>query len=102
MHKNLSKLLNMRGFEQEHAKKLILKTMENIKKFEKYSQENQKKIIGLKDKIAKQDQKIAALLEEIKTLRKISKMLTEDQMAREVTKRKLAMKEKQSSKKRIT
>ena len=55
----------------------------------------------MKGEIVKQDQKIAVLLEEIKTLRKLSKMLTEDQMAqKEVTKRKLAMQEKQSCKKR--
>ena len=74
--------------------------MEDIKKFEKYSEEDCKKIEGLKSEIGKRDQKIAVLLEEIKALRKLSKMLTEDQMAREVAKRELAMQEKQSSKKR--
>ena len=44
----------MRGFKQEQAKQLILKTMEDIKKFEKYSQDH-KKINGLKDEIAKRD-----------------------------------------------
>ena len=68
----------MRGFEQKQAKQLILKTMEEIKKFEKYSQEDQKKINGLKGEIAKRDQKIAVLLKEIKGLRKLSKMPTED------------------------
>ena len=53
MRKNLSELLNMRGFEQEQAKQLILKTMEDIKKFEKYSQEVQKRINGLKGENAK-------------------------------------------------
>ena len=74
--------------------------MEDIKKFEKYSQEDQKKINGLKGEITKRDQKIAVLLEEIKALRKLSKMPTEDQMVREVAKRELAMQEKQSIKKR--
>ena len=45
----------MKGFEEEQAKQLILKTMEDIKKFEKYSQEDHKKINGLKDEIAKRD-----------------------------------------------
>ena len=72
MRKDLSELLNMRGFEQEQTKQLILKTMEDIKKFEKYLQEDQRKINDLKGEIAKQDQKIAALLEKIKALRKIS------------------------------
>ena len=45
----------MRGFKQEQAKQLIFKTMEDIKKFEKYSQEDHKKINGLKDEIAKRD-----------------------------------------------
>ena len=48
--------------------------MEDIKKFEKYSQEDQKKPTGLKDEIAKPNQKIAILMEEIKPLRKQSKM----------------------------
>ena len=43
----------MRGFKQEQAKQLILKTIEDIKKFEKYSQEDQKKITNLKGEIAK-------------------------------------------------
>ena len=90
----------MRGFEQEQTKQLILKAMEDIKKFEKYSQEDQTRINDLKVKIGKQDQKIAVLLEEIKAHRKLSKILTEDRMAGEVTKRKLGMQEKQSSKKR--
>ena len=74
--------------------------MEDIKKFGKYSEEDCKKIEGLKSEIGKRDQKIAVLLEEIKALRKLSKILTEDQMAREVAKRELAMQEKQSSKKK--
>ena len=90
----------MRGFEQEQTKQLILKAMEDIKKFEKYSQEDQTRINDLKVKIRKQDQKIAVLLEEIKAHKKLSKILTEDRMAGEVTKRKLGMQEKQSSKKR--
>ena len=72
MRKDLSELLNMRGFEQEQTKQLILKTMEDIKKFEKYLQEDQRKINDLKGEIAKQDQKIAVRLEKIKALRKIS------------------------------
>ena len=60
--------------------------MEDIKKFEKYSQEDQKNINCLKGEIAKRDQKIAVLLEEIMALRRLSKMPTEDQMAREVAK----------------
>ena len=51
----------MRGFKQEQAKQLILKTMEYIRKSVKYSQEDQKKINGLKGEIAKRDQKIAVL-----------------------------------------
>ena len=43
MRKNLSELLNMRLFE----------TMEDIKKFEKYSLEDLKKINSLKGEIAK-------------------------------------------------
>ena len=35
MRKNLSELLKKRVFEKEQAKQLILKTMEDIKKFEK-------------------------------------------------------------------
>ena len=61
MCKNLSESLNMRGFKQEQAKQLILKTMEDIRKSVKYSQEDQKKINGLKGEIAKRDQKIAVL-----------------------------------------
>ena len=51
----------MRGFKKEQAKQLILKTMEDIRKSVKYSQEDQKKINGLKGEIAKRDQKIAVL-----------------------------------------
>ena len=51
----------MKRFEQEQVKQLILKTVVGIKKFEKYSQEDQKKINGLKGEIAKRDQKIAVL-----------------------------------------
>ena len=51
----------MRGFKQEQAKQLILKTMDDIRKSVKYSQEDQKKINGLKGEIAKRDQKIAVL-----------------------------------------
>ena len=61
MCKNLSESLNMRGFKREQAKQLILKTMEDIRKSLKYSQEDQKKINGLKGEIAKRDQKIAVL-----------------------------------------
>ena len=50
--------------------------MEDVKKFEKYLQEDQKKINGLKGEFTKQDQKIVVLLEEIKALRKLSKMST--------------------------
>ena len=39
-------------------------------------------------------------METIKVLGKLSKMVTEDQMVKEVAKRELAMQEKQSSKKR--
>ena len=53
----------------------------------------------MKGEIAKRDQKIVILLEEIKTLRILSKMPTEDQMARKVAKRELAKQEKQGSKK---
>ena len=55
MRKNLSELLNIRGtmrFEQKQAEQLILKTMEDIKKFEKNSQEDQNKINGLKGEIS--------------------------------------------------
>ena len=52
MHKNSSELLNISRFKQEQAKQLILKTMEDMKKFEKYSQEVKKKINGLKGQIA--------------------------------------------------
>ena len=90
----------MKGFEEEQAKQLILKTMEDIKKFEKYSQEDQKKINDFKCEIAIQEQKIAVLLEEIKALRKLSKIPTEDAMARKVVKMELAMQEKHSSEKR--
>ena len=100
MGKNLSELMNMREFEQEQAKRLVLKTMEDIKKFEKYSQEDMKKISCLKGETAKRDQKIAVKLEEIKACRTLSKMSTEDQMAKEVAKRELAIQEKQSIKKR--
>ena len=100
MRKNLSKLLNMREFEQEQAKRLVLKTMEDSKKFEKYSQEDMKKISCLKGETAKRDQKIAVKLEEIKACRKLSKISTVDQMAKEVAKGDLAMQEKQSIKKR--
>ena len=51
----------MRGFKREQAKQLILKTMADIRKSVKYSQEDQKKINGLKGEIAKRDQKIAVL-----------------------------------------
>ena len=61
----------MRGFKPEQEKQLILKTMEDIEKFEKYSQEDQKKLNGLKSEIAKRDQKILVLMEEIKALRKL-------------------------------
>ena len=37
MRKNFSELLNMREFKQEQGKQLIFETMEDIKKFEKYS-----------------------------------------------------------------
>ena len=74
--------------------------MHDIKKFEKNSQEDQKKSNSLKGEIAKRDQNIAVLLEEIKVLRKLSKMPTENQIAREVARRELAMQEKQSSTKR--
>ena len=100
MRKNLSELLNMREFEQEQAKRLVLKTMEDSKKFEKYSQEDMKKISCLKGETAKRDQKIAVKLEEIKARRKLSKISTVDQMAKEVAKGDLAMQEKQSIKKR--
>ena len=55
MRKNLSELLNIRGtmkFEQKQAEQLILKTMEDIKKFEKNSQKDQIKINGLKGEIS--------------------------------------------------
>ena len=53
----------------------------------------------MKGEIAKWDQKIAVLLEEIKAPKKLSEMPREDQMAREVAKRELAMQEKPSSEK---
>ena len=53
----------MRGFEQEQTKQPIFKAMQDIKKFEKYSQRDQKRINGFKGKITKQDQKVAVLLE---------------------------------------
>ena len=53
----------------------------------------------MKGEIAKRDQKIAVLPEEIKTSKKLSEMPREDQVAREVAKRELAMQKKQSSRK---
>ena len=73
--------------------------MEDIKKSEKYSQEDQKKLTVLKVKLQSETKKIAVLLEEIKAPKKFSEMPREDQMAREVAKRELAMQEKQSIKK---
>ena len=54
----------------------------------------------MKCEIAIQEQKIAVLLEEIKALRKLSKIPTEDAMARKVVKMELAMQEKHSNEKR--
>ena len=43
--------------EQEQTKQLISKTMEDIKKFEKYSQEDQKKLTVLKVKLQSETKK---------------------------------------------
>ena len=87
-----------KGFDKRQTKKLIMKTMDDVKQFQKYSEEDQKKIKGLKLENSKLIQKIETFANENKALKKPGKMPSEDEMAREVAKRKLmlAAKEKKN------
>ena len=89
-----------KGFDKRQTKKLIMKTMDDVKQFQKYSEEDQKKIKGLKLENSKLIQKIETFANENKALKKPGKMPSEDEMAREVAKRKLmlAAKEKKPNK----
>ena len=91
-----------KGFDKRQTKKLIMKTMDDVKQFQKYSEEDQKKIKGLKLENSKLIQKIETFANENKALKKPGKMPSEDEMAREVAKRKLmlAAKEKKTNKQR--
>ena len=90
-----------KGFDKRQTKKLIMKTMDDVKQFQKYSEEDQKKIKGLKLENSKLIQKIETFANENKALKKPGKMPSEDEMAREVAKRKLmlAAKEKKQTNK---
>ena len=61
------------------------------KKFEKYSEEDQKKIKEHKLENSKLIQKVETFVNENKALKKIAKMPSEDEMAREVAKRELTL-----------
>ena len=61
------------------------------KKFEKYSEEDQKKIKEHKLENSKLIQKIETFVNENKALKKIAKMPSEDEMAREVAKWELTL-----------
>lgn len=91
-----------KGFDKRQTKKLIMKTMDGVKQFWNYSEEDQKKIKELKLENSKWIQKIETFVNENKALKKLGKMPSEDEMAREVAKKKLmlAAKEKKTNKQR--
>ena len=84
----------MKGdFDKEEIKKLLNKTLKDIQKFEKFSQEDKKKKRSAVRKNRLQH-KVTSLLEEKKALKKLDQMPLEDKMAQEVVKRELAMENK--------
>ena len=86
----------MKGdFDKDEIKKLLNKTLKDIQKFEKFSQEDQKqKIKDLQSGKNGLQHKVTSLLVENKALKKLVQMPSEHHMAREIAKRELAMENK--------
>ena len=81
-------------FDKEEIKKLLNKTLKDIQKFEKFSQDDQKKIKDLQSGKNRLQQEVTSFLEENRALKKLAQMPSEDQMAREIAKRELVMENK--------
>ena len=72
----------MSSFDREEIKRILTRTMEDVKKFQKNSQLDKKKISEL-------NEKINLLVKENKTLKKLRFRTENDEDAREVARREL-------------
>ena len=76
----------MSSFDREKIKRILVRTMEDVKKFQKNSQLDKKKISEL-------NEKINLLVKENKTLKKLRFRTENDEEAREVARRELQLEE---------
>ena len=76
---------------KSQIKSLLKTTMNDIKNFQKYAEEDKKEIKLLKIENSKLSQKIQVLYEENKALKGVAKLPLNDEMARQVAKKELAM-----------
>ena len=76
----------MSSFDREKIKRILARTMEDVKKFQKNSQLDKKKISEL-------NEKINLLVKENKTLKKLRFRTENDEEAREVARRELQLEE---------
>ena len=74
----------MSSFDREEIKRILTRTMEDVKKFQKNSQLDKKKISEL-------NEKINLLVKENKTLKKLRFGTENDEEAREVARRELQL-----------
>ena len=80
----------MSSFEREEIKRILTRTMEDVKKFQKKTSQLDKK------KINELNEKINLLVKENKTLKKLDFGTENDEEAREVARRELQLKEARS------
>ena len=76
----------MSSFDREEIKRILTKTMEDVKNFQKTSQLDNKKISEL-------NEKMSLLVKENKTLKKLRFRTENDEEAREVVRRELQLEE---------
>ena len=89
LHTNSSGDINSIGKNQ--IKSLLKTTMNDIKNFQQYAEEDKKQTKLLKSENSKLSQKMQILYVENKVLKDLAKLLINDEMARQVAKKELAM-----------
>ena len=76
---------------KNQIKSLLKTTMNDIKNFQNYAEEDKKQVTLLKSENSKLSQKMQILYKESKALKDLAKLPLNDEMARQVAKKELAM-----------